>query len=89
VEGGVIVDKWDKFDITENLFVYGKQVDDFRNVDKDQLAILALKGVQELSAQNTQQAQQIQTLTEQNTALSTQVATLQTQLAAIMAKLSM
>jgi len=34
-----------------SLIVYGKEVDDFRNVDKEQLGVMAIKGVQELSQQ--------------------------------------
>jgi hypothetical protein len=34
-----------------SVVVYGKEVDDFRNVDKEQLAVMSIKGIQELSQQ--------------------------------------
>jgi len=62
--------KWDN-DICQDdygVFVYGKQVDDYRNVDAPQLGILALKGVQELSNMVASQAETIKSL-EANTTL--------------------
>jgi hypothetical protein len=47
VDGGIICEKWDKYQDTE-IVIYGKEVDDFHNVDKEQLGVMALKGVQEL-----------------------------------------
>ena len=61
---------WEKYNPDFSLVVYGTQVDDFMSVDKGQLGIIALKGIQELSAsvtslqsQLTAQAQQIAELT--------------------------
>ena len=48
-DDGCTVKSWGTGDCKDHeVFVYGKQVDDFHNVDKEQLGILALKGVQEL-----------------------------------------
>jgi hypothetical protein len=48
IEGGFVCKKWENY-VESDIIVYGKHVDDFHNVDKEQLGILALKGVQELS----------------------------------------
>ena len=50
IDGGFITEKWKDYEAEDGVFVHGKEVDDFRNVDKEQLGILALKGVQELSS---------------------------------------
>jgi hypothetical protein len=68
-----IVEKWDEFklEISDELFVYGKQIDDFLRVDKIKLGVLALAGVKELNqivklqqAKIEEQSQAINTLTD-------------------------
>jgi uncharacterized coiled-coil protein SlyX len=49
VEGGFVCEKWEKYEDNISIVIYGKEVDDFHSVDKDQLGIMALKGVQELN----------------------------------------
>jgi hypothetical protein len=44
----VAVEKWDKYDAFEKVFLYGKEVNDFHSVDKSRLATLALGGIQDL-----------------------------------------
>jgi hypothetical protein len=67
------VEKWDEFkmEISDELFVYGKNVKDFLRVDKIKLGVLALAGVKELThivekqqAKIEEQSQAINTLTE-------------------------
>jgi hypothetical protein len=53
IDGGFITAPWKDYDENDGVFLHGKEVDDFRNVDKEQLGILALKGVQELSSSVT------------------------------------
>ena len=45
-----IVEKWDEFklEISDELFVYGKYINDFLRVDKIRLGVLALAGTKEL-----------------------------------------
>jgi hypothetical protein len=71
------VEKWDEFkmEISDELFVYGKNVKDFLRVDKIKLGVLALAGVKELThiveAQQHQiQAQQAK-IEEQSLAINT------------------
>ena len=47
--GTIIVSKWDNFNILDNVFVYGSEVNDYLLVDKDKLGTMALQGVKELS----------------------------------------
>jgi len=44
----VAVEKWDNYDESEKVFLYGKEVNDFHSVDKTRLATLALGGIQDL-----------------------------------------
>ena len=82
-----IVEKWDEFklEISDELFVYGKQIDDFLRVDKIKLGILGLAGVKELhqivklqQAKIEEQSQAINTLTESMKMLTEHLATLTT-----------
>jgi hypothetical protein len=64
------VEKWDDFkmEISDELFVYGKNVKDFLRVDKIKLGVLALAGVKELNKiVETQQAK----IEEQSNAINT------------------
>ena len=72
-ENTFAVEKWDDFkmEISDELFVYGKNVKDFLRVDKIKLGVLALAGVKELThivekqqAKIEEQSQAINTLTE-------------------------
>jgi alkyl sulfatase BDS1-like metallo-beta-lactamase superfamily hydrolase len=77
-----IIDKWENFnlEISDEMVIYGKQVDDFQLVDKTKLAMLGLAGTKELhqivkqqqSQINTQQ-KTIETLTDHLTKLTEQV----------------
>ncbi|MGC4042018.1 MAG: tail fiber domain-containing protein [Flavobacterium sp.] len=51
---------------TDDLFVYGTKVDDFRSVDYDQIHTLSVAAVQELSKENELLKQKIQALEQQN-----------------------
>jgi hypothetical protein len=73
-----IVVAWEHNVVLDGLsvFVYGKQVNDFRNVDKEQLGVMAIKGVQELHSIATshatlaqEQQKQIDVLTQRNQVL--------------------
>ena len=64
----VAVEKWDNYDESEKVFLYGKEVNDFHSVDKTRLATLALGGIQDLYKMIKD--------------LQTQVATLQAQISA-------
>lgn len=70
IDGGFVTAKWQDYDANDGVFLHGKEVDDFRNVDKEQLGILALKGVQELSSM-------VASLQAANAATSSQMALLQ------------
>jgi hypothetical protein len=83
------VKPWDDYSVTDNVFVYGVEVNDFLNVDKEQIGILAAGAVKELSYKVEEQAQQIQSLTDQNSVLNMEVADLKAKLDLVMAKLDM
>ena len=57
-----VIDDW-TFD-TEKVFVYGKQVDDFRAVDYDRIFTLGIGAIQELSKENDQLKSELQSLKE-------------------------
>jgi hypothetical protein len=67
----LVVPKWEEFDDTKKIFVYGAEVDDYHKIDKAYLALISMGGIQELSKLND-------TLTNKVTDLQTQVTTLQT-----------
>jgi hypothetical protein len=58
-----IIDKWENFnlEISDEMVIYGKQVDDFQLVDKTKLAMLGLAGTKELHQIVKQQQSQINT----------------------------
>ena len=60
IDGGVVVVIPKDYHSNYDIVVYGKEVNDLRNVDKEQLGVLALKGVQELSEKATSQASLVQ-----------------------------
>lgn len=64
-----IVVEWTSPDDISNLslIVYGKEVDDFRNVDKEQFAVMAIKGIQEQQTQIEEQQKRIATLEARET----------------------
>jgi hypothetical protein len=85
INGGFITEKWKDYDVNDGVFVYGKEVDDFRNVDKEQLGILALKGVQELSSSVSSLNGTCASLQAANAATSSQIAALHGTCAALQA----
>lgn len=96
----LIVPKWEKFDITKKVFVYGAEIDDFHILDKPYLGIVCMGGIQELSKRNdtlsdtvNKQQVKIDTLEQQvsqiladNALLKEQVALLINQVNSIMSK---
>jgi hypothetical protein len=58
-----VVEKWEEFklEVSDEMFVYGKHIDDFLRVDKIKLGVLALAGVKELTHIVEAQQHQIQT----------------------------
>jgi len=86
--GKCTVSKWGtKEEELGEVFVYGKQVDDFRNVDTPQLGVLALKGVQELSKMIADQDKVIKEQGDTITALSEHMIQLTNQLNELTRKL--
>jgi hypothetical protein len=61
----LVVARWEDFDETKKVFVYGAQIDDFHTVDKHYLGILCMGGIQELSKKNDILTQQVATLIQQ------------------------
>jgi len=85
IDGGFITEKWKDYEENDGVFIYGKEVDDFRNVDKEQLGILALKGVQELSSMVSTLNGTCAALQQENVELKSQVATLSASMAGLSA----
>jgi hypothetical protein len=61
-ETSFLVNAWDNFSPTSSVSLYGKQVDDFLSIDKQQIGILAAGACQTLSGQVTAQASTIRGL---------------------------
>jgi uncharacterized small protein (DUF1192 family) len=79
IDGGFVIEKWKDYEEEDTVFLHGKEVNDFRNVDKEQLGVLALKGVQELSSMVT-------VLQSENTQLKSQLANILSRLEALEAR---
>ena len=75
---------WDAYHANDNVFVYGVEVNDFLIVDKQQLGLLALAGVQEVHKMVTVHESTIVSLQTQNDMLLSQNASLQSQLTALL-----
>jgi hypothetical protein len=93
IDGGFIIEKWKDYEEEDTVFLHGKEVNDFRNVDKEQLGVLALKGVQELSsmvstlqAVNAATSSQMDALQQENTQLKSQLADVLARLDALEAR---
>ena len=74
----IVVPKWEEFDDTKKVFVYGAEVDDYHKIDKAYLALISMGGIQELSKRNDSLTNKVTTLQTNNDELTTQVTTLQT-----------
>jgi hypothetical protein len=89
----LVVKKWDNFDETKKVFVYGPEVDDFHVLDKPYLGVLCMGGIQELSKRNdaqnttiTTQQLSIDALNIRVSSLEQTIATMQTQLNSLLNK---
>ena len=60
------VAKWEAYDPEDGVYVYGTHKDDILALDKIQLSMVALQGVQELMEENDKQRRQIKRLTERS-----------------------
>lgn len=67
------VAKWEAYDPEDGVFVYGTHKEDILTLDKIQLAMVALQGVQELMEENDKQRKQIKRLTDSLRESSAQV----------------
>ena len=65
----LIVEKWNNFNINQNVFVYGAEINDFHILDKDYMGILNMGGIQELTKKKTIIEAQINTLENNNNML--------------------
>lgn len=61
----------------DEVFVYGREVKDFRNVDYDAIAMLNVSATQELNRLVEQQAAEIEALNSENEALNTRLTALE------------
>ena len=66
-----------------NVFCYGREVEDYHTLNKDKLFALNFSATQELDRQQQQDKQEISELKTKNTELENKVATLESELAAI------
>ena len=89
----LVVPKWEDFDDTKKVFVYGPEVDDFHKIDKAYLALISMGGIQELTKRNdvlsnkiVSMQQNIDTLQQDNASLKEQVALLIDKVNSIMSK---
>jgi FtsZ-binding cell division protein ZapB len=89
----LVVPKWEDFDNTKKVFVYGPEVDDFHKIDKAYLALISMGGIQELTKRNdalsnkiVSMQQNIDTLQQDNASLKEQVALLIDKVNSIMSK---
>jgi len=86
IDGGFITEKWKDYDAEDGVFLHGKEVDDFRNVDKEQLGVLALKGVQELSSMVSALNGTCAALQQENIQLKSQLTNILSRLEALEAR---
>jgi hypothetical protein len=73
------VKKWDNFELNKTMLIYGKQIDDFLSIDKQQIGILAAGACQTLSGQ-------VSTLQAENLAQASTIASLQSTMNAMLEK---
>jgi alpha-tubulin suppressor-like RCC1 family protein len=71
-----------------NVFLYGKKVDDFHTLDKQKLFSLNFSATQEIDRIQQKQVLDIESLKVENMQLKTEVATLKTQMENILSRLS-
>ena len=71
---------------TDDLFVYGTEVSDFRSVDYDQIHTLSVAAIQELSKENELLKQKIELLEQNNMATEERLQKLETALNTILLK---
>ena len=74
---------WPQFAPTDQLFVYGKEIHDFHNVDKDMIGLLGLAGVQELDTLLSLQYQEINQLEQEFADIRSTIPLLQARIAAL------
>ena len=72
-----------------NVFCYGKEVDDFHTLDKQKLFALNFSATQEIDRKQQADKVKISELEAKNSALETKVATLESELATIKAHLGL
>ena len=77
---------WNEYDSSASLYVYGKFVNDFHNVDASHFTFLALGGVKELIAENTQLKSQLASQASAIEAQNSALAALEARLAALEGK---
>jgi hypothetical protein len=82
----LVVKKWDNFDETKMVFVYGVEIHDFHTIDKAYLGLLCMGGVQELSKRNDALQQQVTTQQIIINTLQQQVSILMQQMASLLQK---
>jgi hypothetical protein len=79
---------WDSYHDIDGVFVYGIEVNDFLVVDKNQLSLLSLAGVQELHKTVSVHESTIASLQSQNALLLSQYTSLQERMDALEARLN-
>jgi hypothetical protein len=71
----ITVPKWEKYELTTSVLVYGMEVDDFHTIDKAAISVCTLGGLQELNrkyeAEKIEMQSEIDTLKSQVAALMT------------------
>jgi hypothetical protein len=81
------VKKWDNFELIDKVFVYGKEVDDFKVIDKIQLSLLSLGGVKDLHTLIKIQQQELTEFKNQLLSAQSDITELKTQLKLILEKI--
>ena len=72
-----------------NVFLWGKEVNDFHSIDKNMIFALHHSAIQELSRKNDSKTDRINVLEEENNDLKTKVATLELQMDIVKQKLGL
>ena len=78
----IFEEKWN------NVFLYGREVDDFHILDKQKLFALNFSATQEIDKQQQLDKEKIATLEQENNVLKSKVETLETTLQSVLARLS-
>jgi len=89
-DGNVLhVSAWPDANLADQVFVYGKQVDDFHHLDKTSIAMLGLGALKQVHRTSKDQKKAIDTMESSMTDMETTLSSMMTQMKALQTRFSM